>query len=315
MHGYTMITVIAGMGPIARKVRRLLLLVLIGVTIGAVITPLVVTEGALRITGRSQPDPQDAAAIAGGSLSNWESARIVTVDGVALEGWLFTPREPNGGGVILLHGVGADRNQMAQHARFLLRSGFTVLIPDSRGHGSSGGSVISYGIRESGDIRAWADWLFRERPIEGLYGLGMSMGAAILLQSLPLEPRFRAVVADCPFDTFEDVAYYRLEQASGLGTWAAWPVVQEGVLYSRLVYGIDLRKASPVAAVRSTQIPVLLIHGAADINIPPAESEAIHATNPQSTTLWLVPNATHVTSLAQAPQEYRRRVLDWFQSH
>ena len=42
-----------------------------------------------------------------------------------------------------------------------------------------------------------------------LYGLGESLGAAILIESLPREPRFRAVVAECPFDSFEDIAYYR----------------------------------------------------------------------------------------------------------
>ena len=170
-----------------------------------------------------------------------------------LDGWLFTPREPYGSGVILLHGVGDSRIGMAMHAGYLLRAGFTVLMPDLRGHGSSGGSVISYGIRESADVHAWADWFLRTRPIEHLYGLGQSMGAAILLQSLSREPRFRAIVADCPFDSLEDVAYYRLEHESHLGRWASWPVVHTGLLYARLVYGLDLRQASPAAAIRSTR--------------------------------------------------------------
>jgi uncharacterized protein len=298
-----------------RKARRLLFLIAIGVTLGAAIAPIVLTESALHISGRSQPDSDDARAVAVGSASTWEPAHVVAADGVALEGWLFTPHEPNGSGVILLHGVGADRSQMAQHARFLLRAGFTVLTPDFRGHGSSGGTVISYGVREAGDVHAWAGWLMHGRPIEHLYGLGMSMGAAVLIESLPLEPRFRAVVADCPFDTFEDVAYYRLEHDSGLSRWMAWPVVQEGFLYARLIHGNDLYKASPAAAILSTKKPILLIHGAADTNIPPQESERLHALNPESTTLWLVPGAEHIGSLARSPQEYMRRVIDWFQSH
>ena len=197
---------------------------------------------------------------------------------------------------------------------FTPRAGFTVLMPDSRGHGSSGGPIVTYGIRESDDVHRWADYLLRRHPGR-LYGLGQSMGAAILLQSLSHEPRFRAVVADCPFDSFEDIASYRLEHASNLGRWAAWPVVQMGFLYARLRYGADLWRASPAQAVRATRVPILLIHGTADDHIPPRESEALHALNPQSTTLWLVEGAGHVGSIGQQPREYAGRVTAWFTSH
>jgi hypothetical protein len=263
----------------------------------------------------ARPEAAQAEAIARDCSSTWENARAIAADGIVLDGWLFTPRETNGSIVMLLHGIGATRGAMAFHAGYLLRAGFTVLMPDSRGHGSSGGSVITYGIRESADVHAWAEWLFHERPIAHLYGLGESMGAAILLESLPREPRFRAVVAECSFDSFEDIAYYRLEHASGLGRWAAWPVVQAGFLYARAAHGIDLRQASPAMAIRMTRVPVLLIHGTGDVRTPPSQSAALHALNPQSTSLWLVPGAHHVSAFAASPQEYVRRVTEWFRSH
>jgi hypothetical protein len=295
--------------------RRLILCVIVGVTIGGLATPILVTEGALHIRNRPRPDARDAEAIARDTASVWEPARTAAAGGVVLDGWLFTPSAPNGSGVILLHGVGDQRSGMAAHASYLLRAGFTVLMPDSRGHGSSGGAFISYGVLESADVHEWANWLLRQRPIAHLYGLGESLGAAILIESLPREPRFRAVVAECPFDTFEDVAYYRLEHASGLGHWAAWPVIQAGFLYTRAVYRFDLRQASPAAAIQSTNVPVLLIHGTADDRTPPVESALLHALNPQSTALWLVPGAWHVGALTAAREEYVRRVIEWFQMH
>ena len=296
------------------KFRRMLVATLIGLVIGAALTPVFVTEGALHIVTRPRPESAAADNIARNGAT-WEAARVTTTDGAVLDGWLFTPRQPNGSGVILLHGVGDTRAGMAVHATSLLRAGFTVLAPDSRGHGASGGSPLTYGIRESADVHAWADWLMRTRPIERLYGLGESMGAAILLQSLDREPRFRAVVAECPFDTFEDVAYYRLQRASKLGRWAAWPLVQFGMLYTRLIYGVDLHRASPTAAIRSAHIPILLIHGTSDVNIPPSQSMALHGLNPQWTELWLVPGAYHVAAVDAQRREYIRRVTDWFQSH
>jgi hypothetical protein len=62
---------------------------------------------------------------------------------------------------------------------------------------------------KAGDIHRWADALLAEPRVERLYGIGQSMGAAILMESLSLAPRFRALTADCPFVTFEEIAFDR----------------------------------------------------------------------------------------------------------
>jgi dipeptidyl aminopeptidase/acylaminoacyl peptidase len=204
---------------------------------------------------------------------------------------------------------------MTEHAHYLLDAGFIVLVPDFRGHGSSGGDITTYGIREAGDVHAWAEWLFRERGIQRLYGMGESLGAAILLQSLPREPRFRAVVAECSFSTFEEVANYRLEHASHLGLPFTWPVVRTAFVYGRLRYGIDLRQASPAAAIRSVHTPILLIHGTLDVNIPPEHSRELHAANPAATQLWEVAGAGHVAAVSVQPSRFVRTVTDWFRYH
>jgi len=297
------------------SVRRLVIAALIGVGVSAAILPVVVAENALHIWVRPVADPGAAAALAQATGSEWEAARITADDGILLDGWLFTPQFANGSAVILMHGVGDTRLGMLGHARYLLLAGFTVLTPDCRGHGTSGGAIISYGVKEASDVHRWADWLLRRQAVRRLYGLGESMGSAILLESLTQEPRFRAIVAECPFSSFEDVACYRLQEASGLGHWAAWPVARAGFLYARIRYGVDLSKASPAAAVRASHVPVLLIHGTSDRNIPFAESEMIHALNPAVTRLWLVEGARHVSALAARPAEYVSNVVDWFRSH
>lgn len=204
---------------------------------------------------------------------------------------------------------------MLAHADFLLRSGFTVLVPDVRGHGKSGGAITTYGVREAGDVRCWTDRLLQNPARHRICGIGQSMGASILIESLKVEPRFRAIVADCPFATFEEIAYERLHQVSGIPQPFFWPVVHLGFLYADLSYGVDLRQASPLGAIRLTRVPVLLIHGTADRNIPPHHSLELHAANPAATRLWLVPGAGHVASLSTDPQNYARKVVSWFQSH
>ena len=296
-----------------RRASRLAVAVLIGLAVGLPCLSVFVAEGALHIWQRSAPVAAFAETFSRQTAASWETVQVAATDGVVLDGWLFTPRQPNGAAVIALHGVGDDRLGMMAHAAFLVRAGYTVLAPDCRGHGNSGGDIVSYGVRERDDVHRWADLLLRRPAIHRLYGIGQSMGASILLESLRREPRFRALVADCPFATFEEVAYDRLEQRGMLGSAVSWPVVQIGFLYTSLRYGLNLRDASPADAVRATKIPILLIHGGADANIPPRHSRRLHALNPVATQLWEVPGAGHVASLATTPQQYQQRVIAWFE--
>jgi uncharacterized protein len=295
--------------------KRVLLLGLISIAVALALASALVAENAVHIWVRAAPVPDEAAAVARSSGAQWEAARVVAHDSAALDAWIFTPRTPNGAGVILLHGVGDTRAGVLSHASFLLRAGYTVLTPDCRGHGASGGAIFTYGVREAADVSVWANWLFATKPIHRLYGLGESMGAAILIQSLPIEPRFRAIVAESPFATFREVAAYRLRQESGLEPWTSRPILELGLLYTRLRYRVNLAQASPAGAIRSARVPVLLIHGTRDTNIPLRQSEELHALNPRATTLWIVPGAEHVAALGVCPGEYTARVLDWFRSH
>ena len=284
-------------------------------TIGLTIGSGILAENALHIWNHPSAEASAADAVARQANAAWQPAQITADDGARLDAWLFTPARPNGAGVILMHGVGDTRLGMTGHAPFLLRAGYTVLMPDSRGHGASGGGIITYGVRESGDIHRWADLLLRQPGIARLYGLGQSMGAAILLESLPREPRFRALVADSPFASFQEIACDRLAQHALPGRFAYWPVVSLGFIYARARYGVNLWSAAPADAVRATHTPILLIHGSEDDNIPPRHSRELHVANPVDTELWVVPGAGHVASLATQPEAYQRRVIAWFGAH
>jgi dipeptidyl aminopeptidase/acylaminoacyl peptidase len=286
---------------------RRLTLVSVAILIGVILASILATRNALVIWDRSAPEP--------GLGRGAETVRIAAPDGAVLEAWLFTPAQSSGGAVILLHGVGDNRQGMLEHSLFLRRAGYTVLLPDSRAHGASGGAIVTYGVLERHDVHAWADYLFAHRPVARLYGLGVSMGASILLQSLTVEARFRAVVADCPFSTFEAIAYALFFQATGAPRSVFWPVIQIGFIYARLRQGIDLAQASPIDAVGATGIPILLIHGMRDDNIEPRHSRALHDANPRGTRLWEVAGAGHVASFSTAPTQYPAEVLAFFRDH
>jgi dipeptidyl aminopeptidase/acylaminoacyl peptidase len=241
---------------------------------------------------------------------------LATPDGVTLRAWLMRPRETNGDAVILLHGVSDNRMGMYGYGQWLAEHHYTVLLPDARGHGSSGGEQATYGLLESNDIHHWVDWIEADQHPRCMFGLGESMGAAQLLQSLSKESRFCAVVAESPFASFREVAYARFGREFHTGPWLGrtffHPTVDVGFLYVRLRYGFEMEDASPEEAVVGTKTPVLLIHGLQDRNIPPYHSDRIQAKNPSFVSVWKVPGAVHTGAHQVAPQEFERRVLEWF---
>jgi len=245
---------------------------------------------------------------------------ITTPDHATLRAWLIHPHRSNGDAVLLLHGLGDNRLGMLGYAQLLLAHGFTVLLPDARAHGQSDGPLATYGLLERDDIHQWSDFL--ETQIQSapahphcIFALGESMGAAQLLQSLDTHPNFCAVAAESPFANFREIAYDRMGQPFHLGPWVGRsvlrPVVEIAFLRARLKYHLDMQNISPENSAAATAIPILLIHGEVDSNIPLRHSLRIHAHAP-NTQLWQVPIADHCGALSTAPQEFERRLLSWF---
>src|ERR1022692_869371 len=110
-----------------RRATRLAVAVLIGLALGLPCLSVFVTEGALHIWQHSAPAPALAEALSRQTGASWETVRVAASDGVVLDGWLFTPRQPNGAAVVALHGVADTRIGMMSHAGFLVRAGYTVL--------------------------------------------------------------------------------------------------------------------------------------------------------------------------------------------
>jgi dipeptidyl aminopeptidase/acylaminoacyl peptidase len=231
--------------------------------------------------------------------------------GVSLRGWYYTPDQPNNKAIILFHGVGSNRQDMVALGNLFLKQGYSVLEPDLRGHGESGG-IATYGVLEAGDTSAWLDWLEKTRQWSGVYGFGASLGASVLLESLQHETRFRAVVAESPYLDFRSIADERIARMLPTGTkWVAGPFVESGMIWARFHDGVDLRLASPAEGLRSTTTPILLIHGLLDDRTSPDNSRRLAALHPAAQ-LWLVPGSHHADAWATARTAFESRILAWF---
>jgi uncharacterized protein len=269
-----------------------------------------------RVLGRA--DVMAAQAVAQRTGSRLSDEALRAADNALLRAWWFVPRTNGRGTVLVLHGQADNRAAMLGLAEVLLADRYRVLAADARAHGSSGGALATYGVRERGDLRAWADWAQRQFPDECVFVAGASMGAANLMQTLPDVP-FCAAVADSPFADLPSLVVgrigARLHLPPVLHRAVAGPVVWAGMAYARLRHGVALRDASPIARLAGTRVPVLIIHGTADREIPDADARALAAVNPRFTTLWLVPGAAHTQAWGAAPRTYPARVLSFLRAH
>jgi uncharacterized protein len=266
----------------------------------------------------SESDRAAALATADRDEATLRDVSIASIDGTVLRGWAMVPEDGNGNVAILLHGQGDNRAGMLGNADLLLRRGYSVLLPDARAQGESGGTIATYGVKEADDFRRWYEWVERNLAPRCIDALGDSMGAAIALEAVAVEPKLCAAVAESSFASFREAGYDRLGQAFGTGPWlgrtALLPAVTAGFVYAQVRYGVDLEQASPADAVAGTRVPILLIHGLADDNLPPRHSERIKEGNP-TVVLWEPRNAGHCGAASAEPEEYERRVVGWFDEH
>lgn len=258
-----------------------------------------------------------AAGIAERTGTAMTDATIVAHDGVLLRGWWFTRDGQASGTAVLLHGVSTNRSAMLGFADLLLTHGYRVLAVDARAHGASGGAIATYGVLERHDVRAWVGWVRERHPDECVFGIGASMGAAILLQTL--HDDLCAAIAEAPFAEFRGVALFRLGRGlplpGALGRLVLRPFVESGIVYTRLRYGVALDEADALPIVGSTRVPVLLIHGTEDQSIPTRDAKRLEEANPERVEVWTIPGGRHVRSWQAAPEEFPRRVLAFLAAH
>jgi hypothetical protein len=237
-------------------------------------------------------------------------------DGVELHGWKVRARSSSGDWILLFHGVSDNRTGVLGHAELLLRHGYDVVMMDARAQATSGGETATYGWKERYDTVAITNELFATEKVNHLGALGVSMGAAIALQSAAVEPRIEAVVAENPFANLREVSY-------DYGGLHFSPLLGKTVFRPATIFAMsELEKAggflpddvSPEKAVAVRSFPILLICGTRDDTIPCRHADRIFQNARGPKELWVVKGAEHASALGRAPVEYEKRVARFLAS-
>jgi alpha-beta hydrolase superfamily lysophospholipase len=254
---------------------------------------------------------KQAKAIFERSGSTNEDFSVIAPDGVELHGWKIRAHSPNGDWLLLFHGVSDNRTGDLGHAEILLRNGYSVVMMDSRAHGESGGDMATYGWKEKYDTVAVVKELYSQEHVRHLGALGVSMGAAIALQSAAVEPSIQAVIAEDPFSDLREVSYdyAGLHFSPFLGETLFRPASIFALNGMARAGGFPPDEVSPEKAVAARAFSVLLICGTRDKVIPCRHARKIYEAARGPKELWIVQGAGHAAALGYAPEEYENRIV------
>ena len=272
---------------------------------------LLVWYGAERLTARRPPSP---AALPGAVGLPIEKVSFNARDGTTLCGYWIPPPHPTDAAIVICPGLNGSAASDLPYAALLRDAGYGVLLFDFRAHGRSAGERVSLGWHERGDLLGAVDWL-TEQGIERVGALGLSMGGAVAISAAPEHTALKVVVADGAFAQVHTLVEGRLREMSlpaGLAGPLAWLIV----FVAGLRVGGALTEAEPLRHVgQLSPRALLLIHGARDIYVPIESIRRLYSAARSPKALWIAPEAGHREVDRYRPDEYRRRVVEFFHTY
>jgi len=223
---------------------------------------------------------------------------------------------PVWGTVFLLHGRSGIKEDGVTIAERFAAAGLATILFDSRAHGESPASTMSYGVREVPDLGLLIDAVESRYNGEGDAGavplmvFGNSMGAAVTVQALPIEPRLRAAVLVSPFASLSDLTGEMLERRLPMGEG----IVRRAVAtYARAHAGLILDTIRPEQAAVAIDVPTMTVHGDCDEVIPIEHGKKLFDAIGDDRKIWrCVPGAQHGNVLLKGGDDLYEEIVRFF---
>ncbi len=232
--------------------------------------------------------------------------RFMTADSVQLSAW-YVPAERPLGTVIVLHGISSSKEMSWETILSYHKKSYSVVAYDSRAHGASEGRYATMGYREKYDVSACLEHITKHFSVPGPLLLhGFSMGGAIALQALAVEPRISAAIVEGAFCNLRETMHDYAQQHFGFRLeWLNSIIFHESE--KKAQFSID--DVCPERALHEVKVPVLFIHGMEDEKISCRYAErnyqALASSNKE---IFLVPGGTHLNLGKDSYAEINRRV-------
>lgn len=237
---------------------------------------------------------------------------ITSSDGLKMVAHYY-PKENAKRLIIAVHGWRSswDYDFNGQY-EFLHNNDCSILFTESRAHGESEGRYMYYGKIERFDLLQWIKFA-RENITADLpiYIYGMSAGASTaIMTSCEIKDRnILGIIADSPSTSARDSGKMTIKNIH-LSPLIFYTQVRFDCL---LRLGMDDNAFTPLDALKTSQIPLLILHGSNDRLAPPFMAQELYNTCNADKQIVEFKNAGHMKSFYTNPLKYEKTLLDFFQ--
>ncbi|MED1740296.1 alpha/beta hydrolase [Bacillus swezeyi] len=240
--------------------------------------------------------------------SQKEELFLTSEDGCRLHAMLF-PVPESRKAVMIAHGIKWSLFGGYKYVELFQSLGYHVLLCDSRCHGLSGGSHVSYGFYEKNDLAMWADELENKLGKDLWIGVhGESLGAAAAIELMKQDRRIQFCIADSCFSDLTELCRFQLKAAVKLAVPFLIPLTSSLI---KRRHGWGLADISPVSDLEQTDTPLFIIHGTDDQLVPPQMAKNLYERKKGIKRLYLIEGAGHVGGFRQNPEEYFKKIKDF----
>ncbi|MCC5890461.1 MAG: alpha/beta hydrolase [Alkalibacterium sp.] len=244
-----------------------------------------------------------------------ENLTIQSTDNLLLSGLHIPHNEPSDKVAILAHGYSGSNRDMAPWAKLFYDLGFSLLLPDARGHGESEGDYIGFGWHERKDYVQWMDKLIAENGEDTeIILFGLSMGAATVMnvsgENLP--PQVKAIIEDCGYSSVTKEMAHQLKSMYRL---PQYPFIPMTSLITKVKAGYWFGEASPEEQVKKAKTPLLFIHGDEDDFVPTHMAYELYNETKSPKELYIAVGAKHGYAYVSNKELYRTRIKHFLNTH
>lgn len=223
-------------------------------------------------------------------------------DGTGLHGWYVEALTSNAIATIVhFHGNAQNLTAHSSFVEWLPAEGFNVFMFDYRGYGKSEGRPSREGL--------FMDGVAALREVRRLPGvdtnriiiIGQSLGGATALAVAGRHPELRgqALIIDSAFYSYRRIVRDKIKMIPLLS-----------LLRVPLSYLLVSNAYTPEHTLADiAPVPVLFLHGTADVVIPYSHSEMLFAAAAEPKELIIIPGAGHIEGMYDTKYEIRPRVL------
>ncbi|HZV11717.1 MAG TPA: alpha/beta fold hydrolase, partial [Candidatus Kapabacteria bacterium] len=199
-------------------------------------------------------------------------------------------------------------------AKIFNEAGYNIFLFDSRAAGESEGEFCTHGYYEKYDLQAVIDALCEREEVDSAHIglLGISMGGSIALQTAPIEPRIRCIIAESVYTSLNEVTGDYLKHFIGFNSKI---LHDTAIQVAEKEAHFQIEDIAPIEALKHINIPVLFIHGSNDELVKAKYSELLCGAYNGTRELYIVKGAGHNDLRKVGGDEYNRRRLDFFERY